>query len=59
MRIISQDINPPTLLSQVDKVYCVTSQMGFEALLSKVVTFECALVCRLKQPMIVIHLLLN
>ncbi|MBF4103147.1 hypothetical protein INT80_15040 [Gallibacterium anatis] len=28
VRIISQDINPPTLLSQVDKVYCVTSQNG-------------------------------
>lgn len=41
VRIISQDINPPTLLSQVDKVYCVTSQMGFEALLQgkEVVTF--------------------
>lgn len=41
VRVISQDINPPTLLSQVDKVYCVTSQMGFEALLQgkEVVTF--------------------
>lgn len=41
IRIITQDINPPTLIAQVQKVYCVTSQMGFEALLQgkTVVTF--------------------
>ncbi len=31
--IISQDCNPIALLQQVDHVYTVTSQMGFEALL--------------------------
>ena len=41
VKIIAQDLNPLSLLSQVDKVYCVTSQMGFEALLinKKVITF--------------------
>lgn len=33
VHLISQDYNPISLLKQVDKVYCVTSQMGFEALL--------------------------
>ena len=33
VRLLAQDINPISLLLQVDKVYCVTSQMGFEALL--------------------------
>lgn len=39
--LISEDINPLSLLNIVDKVYCVTSQMGFEALFlgKKVVTF--------------------
>ncbi|AWX15663.1 beta-3-deoxy-D-manno-oct-2-ulosonic acid transferase [Mergibacter septicus] len=41
VKLIIEDINPIYLLQQVDKVYCVTSQMGFEALLlnKKVVTF--------------------
>lgn len=41
VKIIAQDLNPLSLLNQVDKVYCVTSQMGFEALLinKKVITF--------------------
>lgn len=41
VKIIAQDLNPLSLLSQVNKVYCVTSQMGFEALLinKKVITF--------------------
>lgn len=33
IRLLAEDINPVSLLRQVDKVYCVTSQMGFEALL--------------------------
>lgn len=33
VRLLAQDINPISLLQAVDKVYCVTSQMGFEALL--------------------------
>ena len=33
VRLLAQDINPISLLLQVDKVYCATSQMGFEALL--------------------------
>lgn len=33
IRFIAEDINPIVLLKAVDKVYCVTSQMGFEALL--------------------------
>lgn len=39
--VLAEDINPISLLQQVDKVYCVTSQMGFEALLcgKPVVTF--------------------
>lgn len=41
IRLFAQDVNPLSLLKQVDKVYCVTSQMGFEALLlgKKVITF--------------------
>ncbi|SMB85462.1 capsular polysaccharide export protein [Pasteurella testudinis DSM 23072] len=41
VRLLAEDINPLSLLQQVDKVYCVTSQMGFEALLvgKTVVTF--------------------
>ncbi|TNH03982.1 capsular polysaccharide biosynthesis protein [Testudinibacter sp. TR-2022] len=41
VRLLAQDISPLSLLKQVDKVYCVTSQMGFEALLvgKPVVTF--------------------
>ena len=34
VRLLAEDINPISLLQAVDKVYCVTSQMGFEALLS-------------------------
>ena len=34
VRLISQDCNPIALLQQVDHVYTVTSQMGFEALLA-------------------------
>ncbi|HEZ1476684.1 TPA: capsular polysaccharide biosynthesis protein [Neisseria meningitidis] len=33
VRLLAEDINPISLLQAVDKVYCVTSQMGFEALL--------------------------
>ncbi|RPD87514.1 capsular polysaccharide biosynthesis protein [Neisseria weixii] len=33
VRLLAEDINPISLLQKVDKVYCVTSQMGFEALL--------------------------
>ncbi|HFC8542846.1 capsular polysaccharide biosynthesis protein [Neisseria weaveri] len=41
VRLVAEDINPISLLEQADKVYCVTSQMGFEALLlgKPVVTF--------------------
>ncbi|MCS4534532.1 capsular polysaccharide biosynthesis protein [Neisseria montereyensis] len=41
IRLLAQDINPISLLEKADKVYCVTSQMGFEALLldKHVVTF--------------------
>ncbi|WP_425316008.1 capsular polysaccharide biosynthesis protein [Uruburuella testudinis] len=33
LRLLAEDINPISLLQQVSKVYCVTSQMGFEALM--------------------------
>ena len=33
VRLLAEDINPVSLLQAVDKVYCITSQMGFEALL--------------------------
>ena len=33
VHLLAEDINPISLLQNVDKVYCVTSQMGFEALL--------------------------
>lgn len=33
VRILAHDVNPIALLQTVDKVYCATSQMGFEALL--------------------------
>ncbi len=33
VRLLAEDVNPLSLLRQVDEVYCVTSQMGFEALL--------------------------
>ena len=33
IRLLAEDIHPISLLQQTDKVYCVTSQMGFEALL--------------------------
>lgn len=41
VQILAEDVNPLSLISQVEKVYCVTSQMGFEALLAgkKVITF--------------------
>lgn len=41
IRLIAQDCNPLSLLAYAEKVYCVTSQMGFEALLlgKTVVTF--------------------
>ncbi|MFS6937568.1 capsular polysaccharide biosynthesis protein [Neisseria animaloris] len=41
VRLVAENINPISLLEQIDKVYCVTSQMGFEALLlgKPVVTF--------------------
>ncbi|MDE8035680.1 capsular polysaccharide biosynthesis protein [Actinobacillus equuli subsp. equuli] len=41
IRLFAEDVNPLSLLKQVDKVYCVTSQMGFEALLlgKQVITF--------------------
>lgn len=39
--LLAEDINPLSLLRNVKKVYCVTSQMGFEALMlnKPVVTF--------------------
>lgn len=33
IKIISEDINPISMIKYVDKVYCATTQMGFEALL--------------------------
>lgn len=41
IHLLAADLNPISLLKQVDTVYCVTSQMGFEALLleKKVITF--------------------
>lgn len=41
VKILTEDVSPLSLLQYVDKVYCVTSHMGFEALLmgKKVVTF--------------------
>lgn len=33
IRLLAEDVNPISLLKVVDRVYCVTSQMGFEALL--------------------------
>ncbi|OOF81801.1 beta-3-deoxy-D-manno-oct-2-ulosonic acid transferase [Rodentibacter ratti] len=41
VQILAEDVNPLSLIAQVEKVYCVTSQMGFEALLAgkKVITF--------------------
>lgn len=41
VQILANDVNPLSLLAQVEKVYCVTSQMGFEALMAgkSVVTF--------------------
>ncbi|MDO5055540.1 MAG: capsular polysaccharide biosynthesis protein [Pasteurella oralis] len=41
IRLFTQDVSPLSLLNVVSKVYCVTSQMGFEALLlgKSVVTF--------------------
>ena len=33
LRIIAEDVSPLSLLSQADEVFCVTSQMGFEALM--------------------------
>ena len=33
VRLLAEDVSPLSLLRQVDEVYCVTSQMGFEALL--------------------------
>lgn len=33
VRLLAEDINPISLLQKVDEVYCVTSHMGFEALL--------------------------
>lgn len=33
VHLLAEDVSPPSLLRQVDEVYCVTSQMGFEALL--------------------------
>lgn len=33
VRLLADDVNPISLLKQVAKVYCVTSHMGFEALL--------------------------
>lgn len=41
IRLFAEDVNPISLLNRIDKVYCVTSQMGFEALLlgKPVITF--------------------
>ena len=35
VRVLSENINPITLLEKVDKVYTATSQMGFEACMMK------------------------
>ena len=32
-KLIAEDVSPLSLLAQADEVYCVTSQMGFEALM--------------------------
>ncbi|MGC6408094.1 capsular polysaccharide biosynthesis protein [Bisgaard Taxon 45] len=44
VKLLQEDFNSISLLKQVEKVYCVTSQMGFEALLlgKSVVTFGAA-----------------
>lgn len=41
IRLFAEDVNPISLLNRIDKAYCVTSQMGFEALLlgKPVITF--------------------
>lgn len=41
IKLFAEDVNPLSLLLNVNKVYCVTSQMGFEALLlgKEVITF--------------------
>lgn len=41
LRILAEDIHPHSLIEKMDKVYVVTSQMGFEALIydKKVITF--------------------
>lgn len=41
VRFFTEDVNPISLLQVVEKVYCVTSQMGFEALMlgKTVITF--------------------
>lgn len=41
VRLFAQDVNPLSLLNVAEKVYCVSSHMGFEALLlnKKVITF--------------------
>ncbi|OOF51654.1 capsular polysaccharide biosynthesis protein [Rodentibacter trehalosifermentans] len=41
VQILAEDVNPLSLIAKMEKVYCVTSQMGFEALLAgkKVITF--------------------
>lgn len=41
VKLFTQDCNPLSLLAMADKVYCVTSQMGFEALMLEkpVITF--------------------
>ncbi|MDO4997481.1 MAG: capsular polysaccharide biosynthesis protein [Neisseria sp.] len=33
VKLLAEDVNPISLLEQADKVYCVNSHMGFEALL--------------------------
>ncbi|MGE0675183.1 MAG: capsular polysaccharide biosynthesis protein, partial [Methylibium sp.] len=35
LRLIEHDVNPWTLIEQVDKVYVVTSQLGLEALMAR------------------------
>jgi capsular polysaccharide export protein len=35
VRLIAEDCNPVNLIAQVDEVWCVTSQMGFEACMAR------------------------
>ncbi len=49
VRLIAENVSPQSLLRHVSRVYVVTSQYGFEALLAGKTSnmFRPALVCRL------------